>query len=239
MQQLESISSSPRGPMRDLRSHAALARWSVSDSSSPSRRSTRRRPTRTSRPRVRGRSPRWRAFRRDRRGRGARRPGPRARDRRSDPDGRECSHGPGSTVGLWHDEALLSSPRTARPASIRNADGETRVTLEEGGVRVVDPRKVGEPIELAALDSSSTVLGGDREARILREKAGAYAMLCDWSSPWPSRAAPKVRARSRVTAVIANPREAMFAAPAIPIASRCSAVRRPSPMRGPRSTRPD
>ena len=65
----------------------------------------------------------------------------------------------------------------------RNADGDPRLTLEEGAIRVVDPRTAGAPIELVALDSSSSVLGGDREARILREKAGAYSMICDWVKP--------------------------------------------------------
>jgi hypothetical protein len=95
----------------------------------------------------------------------------------------------------------------------RNADGQPRVTLEEGAVRVIDPRKAGEPIELVALDSSSTVLGGDREARILREKAGAYAMLCDWVQPVSVQRRAEGKSARPGDCIIAHPREALFAAP--------------------------
>ncbi|MFO0690959.1 MAG: hypothetical protein U0900_19840 [Myxococcota bacterium] len=119
----------------------------------------------------------------------------------------------GATVGLWHDEALTQLSEKSRATVDVNADGDPRVTLVEGAVRVVDPRKTGEPIEIVALDSSSSVLGGDREARILREKAGAYSMICDWVKP----VAVKRRAEGKTAVpgdcVIANPREPMFAAP--------------------------
>jgi hypothetical protein len=120
---------------------------------------------------------------------------------------------PGSTVGLWHDEALAQLPEKSKARFDRNADGQTRVTLEEGAVRVIDPRKAGEPIELVALDSSSTVLGGDREARILREKAGAYAMLCDWVQPVSVTRRAEGKSARPGDCIIAHPREAMFAAP--------------------------
>ncbi len=121
--------------------------------------------------------------------------------------------GAGSTAGLWHDEALAQLPEKSKARVDRNADGQTRVTLEEGAVRVVDPRKAGDPIELVALDSSSTVLGGDREARILREKAGAYSMICDWVKPVAVTRRAEGKSARPGDCVIANPREAMFAAP--------------------------
>ena len=121
--------------------------------------------------------------------------------------------GAGSTAGLWHDEALAQLPEKSKARVDRNADGQTRVTLVEGAVRVVDPRKTGDPIELVALDSSSTVLGGDREARILREKAGAYSMICDWVKPVAVTRRAEGKSARPGDCVIANPREAMFAAP--------------------------
>ncbi len=127
--------------------------------------------------------------------------------------GERVRTGPGSTVGLWHDEALAQLPEKSKARFDRNTDGQTRVTLEEGAIRVVDPRKAGEPIELVALDSSSTVLGGDREARILREKAGAYAMLCDWVQPVSVTRRAEGKSARPGDCVIAHPREAMFAAP--------------------------
>jgi hypothetical protein len=119
----------------------------------------------------------------------------------------------GATAGIWHDEALAQLPEKSKARVDRNTDGQIRITLEEGAVRVVDPRKTGDPIELVVLDSSSTVLGGDREGRILREKAGAYSMICDWVKPVSVvRRAEGASARPG-DCVIANPREAMFAAP--------------------------
>lgn len=121
--------------------------------------------------------------------------------------------GAGATVGLWHDEALAQLAEKSAARVDRNAEGDPRVTLQEGAVRVVDPRKTGEPIELVALDSSSTVLGGDREARILKEKAGAYSMICDWVKPVAVKRRAEGATAKPGDCVIANAREPMFAAP--------------------------
>ena len=126
--------------------------------------------------------------------------------------GERVQTGPGATAGLWHDEVLAQLAEKSRARVDRNAEGQARITLEEGGVRVVDPRKAGEPIELVALDSSSTVLGGDREARILREKAGAYAMLCDWVKPVAVTRRAEGKNAKPGDCIIAHPREPMFAA---------------------------
>lgn len=128
-------------------------------------------------------------------------------------DGETVRTAGGATVGLWHDEALAQLAESSRAKVDRNAAGEPRVTLEEGAIRVVDPRTQGAPIELVALDSSSTVLGGDREARILREKAGAYAMICDWVKPVAVKRRAEGKAADPGDCIIANPREPMFAAP--------------------------
>lgn len=127
--------------------------------------------------------------------------------------GERVQTGAGATAGLWHDEVLAQLPEKSRAMVDLNAEGQARVTLEEGAVRVVDPRKTGEPVELVALDASSTVLGGDREARILREKAGAYAMLCDWAKPVSVARRAQGATANVGDCIIAHPREAMFAAP--------------------------
>jgi len=119
----------------------------------------------------------------------------------------------GATVGLWHGEALAQVAEKSRARVDRNADGHVRVTLEEGAVRVVDPRTSGDPIELVALDSTSTVLGGDREARVLREKAGAYSMICDWVKPVSVTRRAEGKTARPGDCVIANAREPLFAAP--------------------------
>lgn len=127
--------------------------------------------------------------------------------------GERVQTGPASSAGIWHDEVLAQLSEKSRAKVDLNAAGQPRVTLEDGAVRVVDPRKEGVPVELVALDASSVVLGGDREARILREKAGAYAMLCDWAKPVEVARRAQGATAGPGDCIIAHPREAMFAAP--------------------------
>jgi hypothetical protein len=128
-------------------------------------------------------------------------------------EGESVRTGAGASAGLWHDEALAQLAEKSRARVDRNALGQVRVTLEDGSVRVVDPRETGAPIELVALDSSSTALGGDREARILREKAGAYAMLCDWVKPIAVTRRAEGKSARPGDCIIAHPREPLFASP--------------------------
>lgn len=121
--------------------------------------------------------------------------------------------GVGGSVGLFHDEALAQLPESSEARVDLNAEGDPRLTLTSGAIRVVDPREQGRPIELVALDSSSTVLGGDREARILKEKAGAYAMLCDWVKPVAVKRRAEGKSAKPGDCVIGNRREPLFAAP--------------------------
>ena len=67
--------------------------------------------------------------------------------------GESVRTGAGASAGLWHDEALAQLAEKSRARVDLNPEGEPRVTLEEGAVRVVDPRKEGEPIEIVVLDS--------------------------------------------------------------------------------------
>lgn len=128
-------------------------------------------------------------------------------------EGESVRTGAGASAGLWHDEALAQLAEKSRARVDRNAAGQARVTLEDGSIRVVDPRETGAPIELVALDSSSTALGGDREARILREKAGAYAMLCDWVKPIAVTRRADGKSARPGDCIIAHPREPLFASP--------------------------
>lgn len=127
--------------------------------------------------------------------------------------GESVRTGAGASVGLWHDAALAQLDEKSAARVDVNAEGDPRVTLESGAVRVVDPRETGRPIELVALDASSTVLGGDREARILSEKAGAYAMLCDWVAPIAVKRRAEGKSANPGDCIISNRREPLFAAP--------------------------
>jgi hypothetical protein len=65
----------------------------------------------------------------------------------------------------------------------RTAHAAADVSLEQGAVRVVDPRDAGATARLAVLDAKAKVLGNDAEAYVFSEKTGAYAMLCEWDAP--------------------------------------------------------
>jgi len=65
----------------------------------------------------------------------------------------------------------------------RTADAVADFSLEQGAVRVVDPRDDGATARLAVLDARAKVLGNDAEAYVFVEKTGAYAMLCEWDAP--------------------------------------------------------
>src|SRR4029453_7611279 len=62
--------------------------------------------------------------------------------------------------------------------------GTADATLQRGTVRVIDARESGAaPERLAAGTSAARVDGGDTEAYLLAEKAGGYAMFCEWDAP--------------------------------------------------------
>jgi len=65
----------------------------------------------------------------------------------------------------------------------RTADAAADISLEQGAVRVIDPRDAGATARLAVLDARAKVLGNDAEAYVFAEKTGAYAMLCEWDAP--------------------------------------------------------
>lgn len=127
-----------------------------------------------------------------------------------------------STAGLWLDESLgqpegslaqLESDSRARVT--RASGGGARVSLEKGAVRIVDPREdgAGPAIELVALDSETRMIGGDREARILKEKTGPYAVMCDWEKPMTVARGPQSVNSPAGGCVVGNNREPLFASP--------------------------
>ena len=57
------------------------------------------------------------------------------------------------------------------------------VTLRRGKVRMIDPRDNESPARLRALDATAQIASTDTEAYLFSEKAGGYAMLCEWDAP--------------------------------------------------------
>ena len=61
--------------------------------------------------------------------------------------------------------------------------GMPAMRLHAGRVRVIDPREEGPKATLVVLDAKARISGTDTEAYLFAEKAGGYAMLCEWDAP--------------------------------------------------------
>ncbi len=115
----------------------------------------------------------------------------------------------GSRVGVLMDDVYAYLAPSTGVRVDRTPKASSDLTLESGGVRVIDPRNDGTEARLTALDASAQVLGNDTEAYIFSEKTGRYAMLCEWDAPLPV-----VR---RDESVLANPGRCVLAKPKEPL----------------------
>lgn len=89
----------------------------------------------------------------------------------------------GAHLGVLLGDVLAQLPAESTLQLGHTADLTPDVRLEQGGVRLIDPRDAGALGYLAALDVRAEVMGNDVEAYIFTEKVGPYAMLCEWDAP--------------------------------------------------------
>ncbi len=89
----------------------------------------------------------------------------------------------GSRVGVLMGDVLARLGEGSALRVGRTPDAAADISLEQGAVRVIDPRDAGATLRLAVLDARAKLLGNDAEAYVFAEKAGAYAMLCEWDAP--------------------------------------------------------
>jgi hypothetical protein len=89
----------------------------------------------------------------------------------------------GSRVGVLMGDVLARLGEGSALRVGRTPEAAADIALEQGAVRVVDPREAGATARLAVLDARAKVLGNDAEAYVFAEKTGRYAMLCEWDSP--------------------------------------------------------
>jgi len=122
-------------------------------------------------------------------------------------DGRVAVSLPDAFVKLEPDSAMTFS---------RGTEGASDLDLERGRARVVDLREGdgGAPLRIGTPTAAATVRGGDTEAYVLDEKAGRYAMLCDWAAPLTVRRGGQVMTSAPPDCIVAKPDEALYAAPA-------------------------
>ena len=114
-----------------------------------------------------------------------------------------------SRVGVLMDDVYAYLAANTAVRVDRTPKASSDLTLESGGVRVIDPRNDGTAARLTALDASAQVLGNDTEAYLFSEKTGRYAMLCEWDAPLP--------VARRDESVLANPGKCVLAKPKEPL----------------------
>jgi len=115
-------------------------------------------------------------------------------------------------VGVLTDDVYAHLGERSALRVDRTPAESTDMTLEVGGVRVIDPRDAGSRARLAALDASAQVVGNDAEAYIFVEKTGPYAMLCEWDTPLPVARKGEAAVADPGKCVIAKPKEPLYVA---------------------------
>ena len=121
--------------------------------------------------------------------------------------------GPGSSAGLLLGPDLLAQVGEGTTLGLGTTPaGTPDATLKRGTVRVIDARQGAQPARLAAGTAAARVEGGDSEAYVLSEKAGGYAMFCEWEAPLAVERGNESRTAKPTQCVIAKPDEPLYVA---------------------------
>lgn len=94
--------------------------------------------------------------------------------------------------------------------------GTADVQLANGAVRVIDPSTAGAPARLVAGGAAARVAGNDAEGHVLREKAGSYALLCEWDEPLEVARGGQSATAAPGECVVAKGSEPLYTAPGHP-----------------------
>ena len=115
----------------------------------------------------------------------------------------------GGRVGVLMGETLASlAPKSSLRVGLTDASTPD-TELEAGRVRIIDAREEGAAGRLAVTDIAGEIAGNDVEAYRFAEKAGGYAMLCEWDDPLAV-----ARDDDRI---VANPGECVVGKPGEPL----------------------
>jgi hypothetical protein len=130
-------------------------------------------------------------------------------------EGESIVTAPGAGAGVLLGPDLMAEVGEGTSLRLaRTPAGTPDATLERGSVRVIDAREEPAPARLAAGSAAARVAGGDSEAYLLAEKAGGYAMFCEWDSPLPVERGAESRTAAPNQCVIAKPQEPLYVADA-------------------------
>jgi hypothetical protein len=120
-----------------------------------------------------------------------------------------------SSAGLLVGDVLtqLDADSTARIGT--TPESAVDVVLTRGGVRMIDPSDGDAPARLTAGTAQGRIAGNDAEGYVLAEKAGAFAMLCEWDEPLEVSRGPQTKTANPGQCVVAK-REPLYLAPGHP-----------------------
>lgn len=128
-------------------------------------------------------------------------------------EGESVVTAPGAGAGLLLGDDLLAQVGESSSLALgRTPAGTADATLQRGSVRMIDAREAAAPARLAAGSAAARVQGGDSEAYLLAEKAGGYAMFCEWDAPLAVERGPESRTAAPTQCVIAKPEEPLYVA---------------------------
>lgn len=121
----------------------------------------------------------------------------------------------GSRVAVSLADAFVKLEPGSAMRFDRGAEGASDLDLERGLARVFDLRTggAGAPLRIATPAAEAYVQGGDTEAYVLDEKAGRYAMLCDWAAPLRVRRGGETIVSAPPDCIVAKPDEPLYPAP--------------------------
>jgi hypothetical protein len=121
--------------------------------------------------------------------------------------------GADSRIGILASQIYLQLDPQSAVLLERDASGRVKMTLQDGRARIIDTRGKGAPAAALQIDNAdSAVDGGDSEVYVLNEKAGRYAMFCNWTGPVEVTRDPKSLNADPGNCVLAKPHEPLYAA---------------------------
>jgi hypothetical protein len=120
-----------------------------------------------------------------------------------------------SRVGVLMGDVLAQvAPKSSLQVAATDA-GAPDATLQTGRVRMIDVRNQGTPAgRLTAGTAQGALSGNDAEAYIFSEKAGEFAMFCEWDSPLAVTRPGQRAVADPGQCVIAKRSEPLYTAPA-------------------------
>ena len=120
--------------------------------------------------------------------------------------------GANSRLGVFANDIYLQLDPQSALRLERDSSGHVTMTLQEGRARIIDTRGGGAAAALRIDSASSKIAGGDSEVYILNEKAGRYAMFCDWKGPVQVTRDPKSLRAEPGHCILSKPHEDLYAA---------------------------